>query len=267
MSSIHRPIEERNAEAVRRATELLKTLPGGPRFTWAFRQRELMLNLVRDKGLDNFLTWKIVKESLYAEYTCISEKERIFLPAKFGEMAVDFPFPPSPGPLSPEGASGTYIKQAALLLALESGFLGVRGIERLSSVYEVGGGYGAMAVMLTRMGFDRTHTVLDLPALHIIRDWYLEGANVLVDTADWPAKCEVDLLIGIHSLDEMPTTIRNEILSSVIARYYIFSFTRTYDGVDNSRWFRDWCIDQKLIYRDWWPWVSPNQDVIIAERV
>jgi hypothetical protein len=225
-----------------------------------------MLNLVRDGGLDNFLTWPVVTQALHARYSHISKKERMHLPDKLRHLAVDLSFPPAPGPVSPEGASGTYIKQTILLFALEMDFLGVRGVERLSHVYEVGGGYGAMAVMLTRMGFAGTHTVLDLPALHIIRDWYL-GDDILVDTADWPGECEVDLFIAIHSLDEMPVITREEILSSVIAKHYIFSFTKEYDGVDNSGWFRNWCIDQKLIFRDLWPWMLPNQDMIIAERV
>lgn len=266
MSSIRRTIEERNAEAVRRAEELLKTLPGGARFTWDFRQVDLMNNLVHDRGLDDFLTWPVVEEALYAGYTSISEKERRYLPTFLRRLAVDFPFPLSPGPLSPEGASGTYIKQTALLSALEPDFLGVRGIEKLLSVYEVGGGYGAMAVMLSRLGFEGTHTVLDLPALHVIREWYLEGANVLTDSADWPGSCEVDVLIAAHSLCEMDVELREEILSAVTAKYYIFSITKHFDGVNNARWFREWCQSQGLVYRDWWRWVSGNQDVIIAER-
>lgn len=262
---MNRPIEERNAEAVRRATELLKILPGGPRFTWDFRQVDLMKNLIRDKGLDHFLTWPIVKEALYAGYTHISEKERRYL-GRLKDLTPDFDTPTPPEPLSPEGASGTYLKQAALLASLEGDFLGVGGIQKLDSVYEVGGGYGAMAVTLSRVGFNKTHTVLDLPALHIIRDWYLEGAGVLADTADWPAEQEVDVLFAVHSLCEMNIPARMEILSNVRARHYVFSMTKNYDGIDNSKWFREWCQSEKLIYRDWWPWVSDNQDVIIAER-
>jgi hypothetical protein len=264
--SIHRPHAERDAEAVRRAKALLEELPEGRRFTWAFRQRDLMSNLVRDGGLHYFLTWPIVSESLYAGYTYISEEERKHLPQELRELAVDFRTPPPPAPLSPEGASGTYIKQTALLAALAHGFLNPRGIENFSSVYEVGGGYGAMAVMLSRLGFRGTHTVLDLPALHVIRDWYLEGADVLVDTADWPGEQEVDVLFAVHSLCEMPVEDRLEILSNVRAEYYVFSITKSFDGIDNSKWFRYWCQDQELVYRDWWPWVSDSQDVIIAER-
>ena len=254
-----------NQIAVEKATELLKTLPEGERFTWAFRQRDLMSNVVREGGLDNFLNWPGVHEALYAGYTSKVAIERTAIPLELRWLSVDYEYPKSPGPLSPDGASGTYIKQVRLALLLRR--MSGEKWSDINSVYEVGGGYGEMAVVLSRVGFHGAHTVLDLPALHVRREWYLHKPGISTISVAEPKMQSVDVLLAVHSLCEIPVARRIEILNKIHARYYIFSITKHFAGVDNEYWFREWCQSEGLLYSDMFlPISNANQDIIIASR-
>jgi hypothetical protein len=255
-----------NEYAVANATELLYGLSPGERFTWQFRQYHLMENLVRDGGLDKFLTWPTVLEALYTGYTPAAAKERAYLPKQYTYLAADFPYPPPPGRLSPEGASGTYLKQMFVAHLLEKHILPYGGWHGVDSVFEVGGGYGALAIVLRRLGMKGEHAVLDFRALHIIRNWYLENAGIFTENWQQVEPMEVDVLMAVHSMCEMSIDARMDVLNNVRAQYYAFSITKNWDGIDNASWFREWCKDEGLIYVDYFPNINGNHDLILASR-
>jgi len=260
-------ISRDNIDVVGRATKILASLPKtAKRFTWKFRQIDLMKQAAGG-GIDNFLSWPIVSESLYAGYTPISEGERRLLPGRYCNLAIDHRSPPPPLPLSPEGASGTYIKQVLLAYALQRFILPPFGWPSIKTVYEVGGGYGAMAVVLRRMAFSGEHFVLDFPALHLIREWYLADLSIRTKSVTEVESTDVDVLIASHSLCEIDTGYRAEILGKVRAKHYVFSITRYFDGVDNSAWFRGWLMSEEIQFVDYFPGISGNQDIMVGSRL
>lgn len=84
----------------------------------------------------------------------------------------------------------------------------------LKSVVEVGGGVGAMALVLRRMGFEGHYVCYDLPEMALVQRYWLDRVldrrwRTLTQTSgvranEWPPKERKDLLIGCYSLSEMP---------------------------------------------------------------
>lgn len=256
-------LEELNRRAVIAATKVNERIGDAPRFTWNFRQKDIVRKIIEEGGLDNFLNWPVSAEALYAGVTHKTIQEYGLLPQRYRHMAADPRFPPAPGRLTPEGASGTYIRQMFLAYMFEKH--ASRSWWNVESVYEVGGGYGAMRVILRRLGFAGKYTVLDLPALHIVRNWYLYNAGILCDwEEDIAADRDVDVMIASHSLCEMSIHRREEILSRVSARYYLISFSKYWDGIDNSGWFREWANRNDIVLH--WFHENDAQEMLVGKR-
>jgi hypothetical protein len=244
------------------AQRLIATIPDSPRFTWNFRYKRLCEKIISEGCLDNMLSWPTVSEALFAGQTGRVRKELFSLPSSVIDKAYDAPYPPMP-PSSPHVPSGTYTRQAhiAYLLAKESLWW-----PDVQTVYEVGGGYGAMAIILRRFGFRGAHYVLDHPVMDLIRHRVLlgvTGAGTVSARQHRPVPC--DVLIGVHSLCEIDVETRESILAEALAKHYAFSITKTYDGVDNVAWFKGWCASQDLDYA-YHVLPSDNQLMIIASR-
>lgn len=250
---------------VDRAQILLDELPYGDRFTWNFRQRDLMVNLVRDGNLDHFLQWPVSIEGLHAGYTDFASAERDLIDPVLRSVAEDPPYGDPVGNRSPEKSSGTYIRQLVVALMIDEYLMPVDHIEWL---FEFGGGYGALAVILKRLGFDGLHYVYDLPALHLIREWYLD--NMFVETESITSVVdtrltEVDVFVSVCSIDEAPPKTRTRVLGAVEANNYLFWMHRMWDGIDNYSWFRDWAISNGLKHGEV-EVPNKNQCCILAKR-
>jgi hypothetical protein len=223
-----------------------------------------MKNTIRDGGLEKFLTWPITREFLYAAYNVIGESDRALLPKAYHHLTTDWPYPRPPGAKSPEGASSTYIKQALAAWLATSDMIG--SWANVNSVYEVGGGYGAMAVVLRAFGFSGSHTVLDLPALHLVREWYLSSPEIETVSVLEPEQTDSHVLIALHSLDELGPDTRLSILDVATAEFYVFGITKSFNGIDNSTWFREWCWSQDLFLGTELDFSAGNQEIILAWR-
>jgi len=114
-----------------------------------------------------------------------------------------------------------------------------RHIEDLNTIVEFGGGYGAMALVARRAGFQGTYVIYDLPEFTLLQQWFL--SRVSVQGVEWPEDIEpieADLLIGLYSLSETPMDVRQMVLDSVTAQSFLFLYSATWEHYDNSAWFR-----------------------------
>lgn len=119
-------------------------------------------------------------------------------------------------------------------------------IADMQSIYEFGGGYGAMALVCNRLGFKGRYYIYDLPEFALLQRWYLEECGV--DNVAWTVKDafgDVDLLIACYSLSETDFDERDRILKAWQANSYLFLYSNKFEQYDNIEYFRG------LEYGEW----------------
>lgn len=112
-------------------------------------------------------------------------------------------------------------------------------IADMSSIYEFGGGYGAMALVCRRLGFTGDYYICDLPEFALLQQWYLNECQV--DNVMWVNKDtyhDVDLLIACYSLSETDFDERDRILKAWGANSYLFLYSNKFEQYDNIEYFR-----------------------------
>lgn len=118
------------------------------------------------------------------------------------------------------------------------------------SIYEFGGGYGAMALVARRMGFAGTYYIYDLPEFALLQQWYLEECGI--DGVEWVGESaygNVDLLIACYSLSETDFHERDLVLNMSVATSYLFLYSNKFEEYDNILYFQT-AIPAHL-YRNW----------------
>lgn len=111
-------------------------------------------------------------------------------------------------------------------------------IERQKSIVEFGGGYGAMALLCYRLGFNGDYQIYDLPEFKLLQQWFLSqcGYEVL-----WPKNIEqqnVDLIIALYSLSECTLPERGAFLGTIKAKSYLLLYSGTWQDYDNLAYFK-----------------------------
>lgn len=135
-------------------------------------------------------------------------------------------------------------------------------ITQMTHIVEIGAGYGAMALIIYRLGFRGMYYIVDLPELVTIQKYYLENTTKdvkgqgIIQWDSLPQYC--DLLIASHSLSEMPVNERERLLSQVGAKEYLFASSYEYEGVDNAAWFQQFA--GTTVGVDWKFYVHPYQE-------
>lgn len=188
-------------------------------------------------SLDDFLQWSTIQATMFVgnapyidfEYDCLLGCSNHHAWTK----AIKENWLGKPTPFN-EHTSGNLIHQAYHLkqwLDRTKQKLG-----EMSSIVEIGAGYGAMALICRRLGFHGAYYIVDLPELIQIQQHYL-GRNGIMAQWDLSEK-PCDLLIASHSLGEMPIEEREQLLSQVVAKEYLFVSSYEYEGVNNQAWFQ-----------------------------
>jgi hypothetical protein len=135
-------------------------------------------------------------------------------------------------------------------------------ITQIHTIVEIGAGYGAMALIIYRLGFRGLYHIVDLPELETIQRYYLTETTKdvkgqgIIQWDSLPQSC--DLLIASHSLSEMPIPERERLLSQVAAKEYLFASSYEYEGVDNATWFQQFA--GATVGIDWLFYAHPYQE-------
>lgn len=123
-------------------------------------------------------------------------------------------------------------------------------INQLDTIVEFGGGYGAMALLCYRLGFDGKYIIYDLPEFSLLQEYYLSQFGLL-DMVEWPKGGEpapenVDLFMGLYSLSEVPLIQRLHFI--IPAKSYLFLYSGQWEDYDNVKWFQDEWQDRAKEY-------------------
>jgi hypothetical protein len=124
----------------------------------------------------------------------------------------------------------------------------------LGSIVEVGGGYGAMALVCWRLGFGGRYTIYDLPEFSLLQRWWLgkHGVKARCVTALPLQPEQAGLLVGVYSLSEMPFDERCNVLEAYPAGSYLLVYSHDWQAWHNRPWFGAWAQEQGLCR--WWDW-------------
>ena len=111
-------------------------------------------------------------------------------------------------------------------------------IETLDTIVEFGGGYGAMALLCKRMGFEGKYVIYDLPEFSLLQEYYLSQFGMLGGVEWNPAEKpkDVDLFMALYSLSEVPINERHKHI--VPAKSYLFLYSGLWEGWDNVEYFQ-----------------------------
>jgi len=121
----------------------------------------------------------------------------------------------------------------------------------LDSVFEFGGGYGAMCHVIHRMGFKGVYSLTDFPEFLLLQEYYLSQHGIEAEYVyGTPQSGNTDLFVALFSFSEAPVEVREAYLSAVEADSYLFAYQPTWDGVDNIKWFKS--VQDRLPKYNWW---------------
>ena len=131
-------------------------------------------------------------------------------------------------------------------------------VSKISQVVEFGGGYGSMARLFYKMGFNGRYVIFDLPEFVALQEFFLsslgidvsifrqptreKGVVILTDIEDFRKQCafeQTDLFIATWSISESPLELRETILKSVEgAQYWLIAYQKRFQDIDNIDYFK-----------------------------
>jgi hypothetical protein len=108
-------------------------------------------------------------------------------------------------------------------------------IAGLQNIQEFGGGYGAMAVVASRLGFRGAYAIEDLRQFKRLQDEHLPYRGLRCDVIHERIR-RPDLLISCFALDETPEEERAKFLEGMTPKSYLFAWN---NGLSQP-WFAAW---------------------------
>lgn len=143
-----------------------------------------------------------------------------------------------------------------------------RLISDLSTIVEFGAGYGAMPLLVHRLGFKGTYYIIDLPEFSLLQQYYLSNTGEAVNV-EWvkpgddkpkkksslfsiPDTFQPDLLIALYSLSEVDYAFRDATLDNIKAKSHLLLFSNRFADYDNVAYFDGYT---KRAGGNWRTWV------------
>lgn len=118
----------------------------------------------------------------------------------------------------------------------------------LGSIVEFGGGYGAMALVASRMEFGGRYTIIDLPEFLLLQEYFLLNtttASVASGTYLFSRQLysgykdpAADLMIAGYSLSETDYSERDGFVWNYPAKSYLLWYSNRFEDYDNVAYFQ-----------------------------
>jgi len=126
-------------------------------------------------------------------------------------------------------------------------------ITKLDTIVEFGCGYGAMALVLRRLGFTGHYIAYDLPELLLLQKYYL--SNTLPSLKDMSFCSSIstlkthhkqaDLLIACGSITEVDYSLRTKFLNSVKFDRFLLMYANIFEKFDNVEWVNNYAHERR----------------------
>jgi len=239
-----------NTEDLRAAYAALPPLPP-PVTAWDEHRHTLRQRVARDYPA-RFLKWRPVHGTIAmrCDGYILDERAELDDDARDWSQAIVEPSFGGNTNVCDDGTSGALVHQAYHLKQ----WLDLSGVEvaDLDSVFEIGGGYGAMALVLERLGFRGTYYDYDLPEMALLCKYYLANVETGIEPV-FGIPERADLVIALQSWNEMPMDQRGPI-EAVEGGGYLIMYKEMYGGMPNVAYFeRIRAERQHLAWHHWQP--------------
>lgn len=198
---------------------------------WQYWRWDLWKRAQEDKP-ENFTKWPCVRHTMLVDHWWPGpmQAEVDYVHARVGKAFID-------NLSTSESDRRNLIHQAYHILRWQE-VTGKHIAADTFSVYEFGGGYGAMALICNRLGMKGKYYIYDLPEFALLQQWYLEQQGVTnVEWRQRIVKQDVDLLIGCYSLSEITIEQRDTVLGKVNAGSYLFLYSAQWEDYNNRQYF------------------------------
>jgi len=206
-----------DAIELKSAFQSLPSLPDSDSF-WNRKRAELRVRIAQDDPAQ-FLTWPTIVSTMFvADAPYIRDEwDALYTSGDWGRwkraIAEDESGNPARLPEAP-WTSGNLVHQAYHLRRWEQ-YSGKR-IDSLKSIVEIGGGYGAMAKVAHRAGFEGKYLIIDVPEFGLLQEYHLSQCGIQVEyKMQLDRKRSPGLLIAMWSLDEMDNSSANDYLDFI----------------------------------------------------
>lgn len=231
-----------NADELREAMRALPEPPAGSRPPhWNYWRRDLWERVVGGEDPRCFPSWPCIYHTMLVNHW----KAHVAL--EFDYIFTDLGRWVNPIAMGPPGIvkdryadtphSMNLIHQAYYLKRWENA-TGKR-VKDCRKIIEFGGGYGAMALVVHRLGFGGEYAIYDLPEFALLQRFYLGEAGVKgVAWNKHDRRRKTDLLVGCYSLSEMPLNERREFLAENRAKSCLFLYSARFVDYDNLAFFQ-----------------------------
>lgn len=190
---------------------------------WKTRQIEVIDRLQRESPAD-FLKWPEIVFTMFVG-------DAPYIRTEFNALQASDDWPLWAGVIQESGignparlpyadyTSGNLVHQAYHLMRWQRAT--GRNVSDLKTIVEIGAGYGAMALLVNRLGFIGRYIVIDLPVFGLLQDYYLSQFGISVEHRTGNEALNTDLLIGLWSLSEMTVKDREQALSGITTDGYL----------------------------------------------
>jgi len=218
-----------------------------PRYTWE-RHRWEMRRHVRRDPIAVFLNWPTVTATMFAGETPFIRSELEALRAQPDWETLWLPAIEDSGVGQAPRMSGepstnaNMVHQAFHLMMWNKATL--KELRDLETITEFGGGYGAMALIASRLGFRGTYRMVDFPEMLLLQTHYLSqhelGCTVeFLPSEPWAAEDiePADLYVACYSVSEVALGERAACVDWK-ARGYLIAMQDRWNDVDNLEWLR-----------------------------
>jgi hypothetical protein len=227
---------------------------------WEYR-RWCLRQDVAGKEPPEFLTWPTVVGTMFVGNAAYIEYEQEALPCYLAHLIDETKFG------KPEllgSTSGNLIHQAYHIAQWGDPI----SVSRIETIVEIGGGYGAMALICHRLGFRGQYIIYDLPEFSLLQQYYLSnvGVNNVEFATKLPDHIVCDLLIGLYSLSEIPLSLRADVLRAYPSESYLFAYQAGWGGNDNIAWAADMMQNDSYIWQNWNVKHLPNSWYLVGSK-
>ena len=226
-----------------------------------FWQRNLadMRKKLDTEGPKDFLTWSSVQACMFVgeapavkpQFDYLMSRDR-----KLWRRVMDEPGIGNPPRLSyTKWTSGQLVNQAFHINQWmeRTG----KSVADLNTIFEFGAGYGSMALICQRLGFEGKYLILDLDEPMELQRYYLGEIGIDFEHIELCEYVEPDLFISVCALSEVSPEIKDLVLTQTLGCHnglWLLVFQHQWGDMDNKVYFSHWPLDifRHSLCRHWY---------------
>lgn len=223
---------------------------------------------ILSKDPKNFLQWDVIRICMFVGNALFILRDYIYLRKnnwnKWKKAIIEKNYVYTEPYLLYPKSSGNLVHQAYHLAKFES--ISGKNINDHDFIFEYGGGYGGMCLLIHNLGFKGKYIIYDFSVLLALQNFYLKmnglESNIFcIDNLNKVKKMipkkGKKLFIATWSLSESPLEIRKKLYPILkLMDSHLIGYQDYFGNIDNHKYFQDY--QAKLSKFKWWSQEIPQ---------